>query len=67
MSAHHYRSFVGLLVALFATVALAEKMELSHTLAGQQNICFLEHIGEGVQGKYQLQRDEHATTKRGTT
>ena len=39
------------IVALFSGSANAEKMELLHDLPAQQNLCFLEHIGENVQGK----------------
>ena len=42
---------VTALMALIMTVALAEKVEFGYTLGPSGTICFLENIGEQVNGK----------------
>ena len=42
------------LLLICATAILstrAEKMDFSYNLEASQTVCFLEHIGESVQGK----------------
>ena len=52
-----------LLICTTAIVSIkAEKMDFSYNLAASQTVCFLEHIGESVQGKSLCNNDSITNT-----
>ena len=47
----HLSSFL-LLVSFIGHQAMAEEMKFGYSLAGNQNICFLQNVAENIQGRY---------------